>query len=201
MNPSHKIDLIACYLLAMFSVRVAFQYKGKFPLGTLQRRFFTQIKEKAKSGPEFDAKDIEKYQNLLNDHQKKAQKLPFAIEARTLLQKSLGFGVLSTNSVHLEGFPFGSVVGFHLTDEGKPFFILSKLSSHTKDLLTDGKSSLTVSSREFKGADDGRVTLTGTISSISDQSERQKLREQYLSKHKDAYWIDFGFVSIEIFRW
>ena len=47
---------------------------------------------------------------------------------------SIGFGVLSTNSKKLEGYPNGSVVGFGLDPKGRPLFAFSTMSSHTTDL-------------------------------------------------------------------
>ncbi len=35
-----------------------------------------------------------------------------AIQAKTLINDSIGYGVLSTNSIDFPGYPTGSVVGF-----------------------------------------------------------------------------------------
>jgi heme iron utilization protein len=50
------------------------------------------------------------------------------------VQYSTGFGVISTNSKKLEGYPNGAVVGFGLDDNGRPLFAFSTMSSHTTDL-------------------------------------------------------------------
>lgn len=71
-------------------------------------------------------------------------------ECRTLVEQSIGFGVLSTNSVQHPGFPTGSVVGFSLDARGLPFFSLSTLSAHTTDANADGRVSLTVMASDFK---------------------------------------------------
>lgn len=94
------------------------------------------------------------------------------------------------------GFPTGSVVGFNVDEDGLPFFVFSSMSAHTKDILVDGRVSLTITSKDFKGAAEGRVVLIGNISPVTDASEKQSLRDKYLLKHKDAYWIDFGFVNL-----
>lgn len=124
-------------------------------------------------------------------HQSSVKRLSVSEEIRTLVQQSTGYAVLSTNSVQYPGFPTGSIAGFSIDKDGKPFFVLSAMSAHTKDILVDGRSSLCVTSKNFKDAADGRVTLIGTISKLP-QDKIQAYREEYLKKHKDAYWIDFG---------
>jgi putative heme iron utilization protein len=66
------------------------------------------------------------------------------------------------------------------------------MSSHTQDLLADPKCSLTVASKEFKGAADGRVNLMGTCKRLKDVEEIAKAKEIYLAKHPGAFWVDFG---------
>lgn len=135
---------------------------------------------------------MQEFFSKITEHQRICSKPTQAQEVKSLLVKSNGYGVLSTNSVAQPGFPIGSIVGFWLDEEGKPFSILSSLSGHTADLKKDGRSSLLVSEQDFKGADNGRVALAGVINRVSDESKRAKLRELYLKKHPDAYWIDFG---------
>lgn len=125
-------------------------------------------------------------------HQKGAARLSMAEEVRTLIDKSLCYGTLSTNSDQFPGFPTGSVVGFELDEQGLPFFVFSSMSAHTKDVLKDGRVSLTVLASDFKGAAEGRVVLIGTCKKLFDKERQQKLRDIYLQRHKEAYWIDFG---------
>lgn len=142
--------------------------------------------------PEISAEDqalIDKFR----EQQSKTPKPSMAENVKTLIDQSLGYGVLSTNSVQFPGFPTGSVVGFQLNDAGMPFFVFSTMSAHTKDVLKDGRVSLTVMAKDFKGAAEGRVVLLGTVKKVFDEELKKKLREQYLLRHKDAYWIDFGY--------
>lgn len=135
-----------------------------------------------------DQKLIEAFQK----HQQGAVRLSMAEEVRTLIEKSLFYGTLSTNSDQYPGYPTGSIVGFELDDEGLPFFVFSSMSAHTKDVLKDGHVSLTVLAGDFKGAAEGRVVLIGMCKKLFDKERQQKLRDVYLKRHKDAYWIDFG---------
>jgi hypothetical protein len=116
----------------------------------------------------------------------------FAEEVKTLIDRSIGFGVLSTNSLQYPGFPTGSVVGFQTEQQGLPFFSFSTMSAHTNDLLNDGRASLTVMAKNFQGAAEGRVVLIGKIDKVTDPTLQQDLRARYRARHKDAYWIDFG---------
>ena len=72
------------------------------------------------------------------------------------------------------------------------------MSAHTKDVQRDGRCSLTVMAADFQGAAQGRVVLVGSVSQVADGDALRKavLREKYLAKHKDAYWIDFGYACL-----
>eukprot|EP00985_Skeletonema_marinoi_P023637 scaffold15842_cov73-Skeletonema_marinoi.AAC.1 len=65
------------------------------------------------------------------------------------------------------------------------------MSSHTQDLLADPKCSLTIASKEFKGAADGRVNLMGEVTLLK-QDEKEAVKAAYLAKHPGAFWVDFG---------
>lgn len=70
-------------------------------------------------------------------------------------------------------------------------FVFSGMSGHTQDVLVDPLCSLTVASQDFKGAADGRVNLMGRMSKIP-KSDIEPLKELYLSKHPNAFWVNFG---------
>lgn len=131
-------------------------------------------------------------QERLREHQASAPKLGAPTEVRTLVQYNHGFAVISTNSVAMPGYPGGSVVGFAPDEAGRPLFFFSTMSTHTTDLLQDGKCSLTVASKEFKGAADGRVNLIGEAAEVVDEAEKEAARAIYKKKHPGAFWIDFG---------
>lgn len=132
-----------------------------------------------------------KIQAALAEHQQNAPKLGFASDVRTLVEYNHGFAVISTNSKAMEGFPNGSVVAFSPDEDGNPIFLFSGMSSHTQDLLNDPRCSLTVASKQFKGAADGRVNLMGTTTRLPGE-EKEAAKTLYLKKHPGAFWIDFG---------
>lgn len=63
-------------------------------------------------------------------------------------------GVLSTTgaSKAAAGFPLGSVVEYGVDSQGRPVFALSSLSGHTRDIRSDPRCSLTVTSPGFQVA-------------------------------------------------
>lgn len=132
-----------------------------------------------------------KIQAALAEHQQNAPKMGWATDVRTLIQYNHGFAVMSTNSKSDPGFPGGSVVGFAPDEDGRPLFIFSGMSTHTQDLLADPKCSLTVASKEFKGAADGRVNLMGTCKLLP-SAEKDLAKAMYLKKHPGAFWVEFG---------
>jgi len=142
--------------------------------------------------PEVSAEEKAAQQRFM-EHQKTAARLSAAVEARSLVQYSTGYAVISTlaSQPQLAGYPGGGVVGFAPNGEGLPLFFFSTMSGHTQDLLKSPKASLTVTASGFAGAADARVNLVGDIERVPDEHV-QAAREAYLATHKDAFWIDFG---------
>jgi len=140
---------------------------------------------------EMDEDEIE-LQERFGEHQQNAARLGFATDVRSLVEYNHGFAVMSTNSKAHEGFPGGSVVGFAPDEMGRPIFIFSGMSTHTQDLLTDSRCSVTIASKEFKGAADGRVNLMGHVNLVQSKEEKELLKDLYLAKHPNAFWVNFG---------
>ena len=81
-------------------------------------------------------------------------------------------GVLSTISVKLGGFPFGSVVPFCNDKNGFPIIYISTIAEHTKNIVADPRVSLilaTTDGSEIQAK--GRVTIVGNIDLIKDDKE------------------------------
>lgn len=125
-------------------------------------------------------------------HQKSAARPSAAEDARTMIQYAK-FGVLATVSVRGEspGLPSGAVVEYAADAQGRPVFAVSSLSSHCTDLSEDKRASLTVMATGFKGVADGRFTLQGRVSKVPEE-DKAALREAFLKKYPDAFWVDFA---------
>lgn len=64
-------------------------------------------------------------------------------EARSLLLNQY-FGVLSTISQKMGGYPFGSVTPYSLHRNGEPVILISDIAQHTKNIEADSRVSLTI---------------------------------------------------------
>ncbi len=53
-------------------------------------------------------------------------------------------GVLSTISKAVSGYPFGSVVPYSVDQSGSPIILISDIAQHTKNIMADGRVSLTI---------------------------------------------------------
>jgi putative heme iron utilization protein len=53
-------------------------------------------------------------------------------------------GVLSTHSVEMNGYPFGSITPYCLDRRGEPVILISDLAQHTKNILANPKVALTI---------------------------------------------------------
>lgn len=99
--------------------------------------------------------------------------------------------MLSTMSRQHEGFPFGSVTQYALDAEGRPFFLISSMAVHTKNLLANPKASLLVAERV--PPDQTLVSARSTLLGEIEQVEDPELRERYLKLHPaSSQWVDFG---------
>lgn len=129
------------------------------------------------------------------EHQKEVRKPSVAEQARQLFDKNCGFGTLSTISkaTATEGYPTGSMVSFAMDEDGLPFFLFSKLSTHRHDLDKTSCASLSVTVDNFSDANDARCVISGNIVELKHLHDdtRQRLRGLYLKRHPGASWIDF----------
>jgi putative heme iron utilization protein len=80
-------------------------------------------------------------------------------EARELLYRAYD-GVLSTHSVEMQGFPFGSVVPYCLDRRGRPVILIADIAQHTRNIVANPKVSLIVLDRSVDDVQaNGRLTL------------------------------------------
>ncbi|HSE35682.1 MAG TPA: DUF2470 domain-containing protein [Blastocatellia bacterium] len=101
-----------------------------------------------------------------------------ALTARRLLNHQ-SVGVLSTHSIDVAGYPFGSIAPYTLNYDGEPIILISDIAQHTRNIKHNNKVSLTVFESQ---ADDpqsgGRLTWIGDAEPV-DASDNQS-RGRYL---------------------
>ena len=121
-------------------------------------------------------------------------------EARQLLLNTY-FGMLSTQSLEMEGFPFGSIVPFCLDQTGTPIILISRLAQHTKNIQAHNKVSLLVSD-----AGQADKHLAGRLSLMC---EAQKVEPETVAPRYGRYYpdtvnyhteLDFDFYRLEVVK-
>jgi len=92
-----------------------------------------------------------------------------------------------------EGYPYGSFVTFAIQD-GNPVFLISALAEHTRNLQSDSRASLLVAEAvQPDPLANGRVTLLGRCTVVSDEAGLDAVRQAFLAVHPGAaYYVDYG---------
>lgn len=123
--------------------------------------------------------------------------------ARALFLKE-SFGVLSTISVDVPGYPFGSVAPYCADDRCRPIVYISHIAQHTRNILRDPRVSLTIMDGGADSGDPlarGRVTYLANARRVEDGAS---LRERYFRyfptarEYESAH--DFAFFRLEPVR-
>jgi heme iron utilization protein len=124
--------------------------------------------------------------------------------ARRLFHQE-SFGVLSTNSLDLPGYPFGSVTPYCADAAGEPIIYISRIAQHTKNIQADRRLSLTVVDSASNSNDvqaRGRLTLIGD--GVPVESHVSGISERYFRYFPEARQYeqthDFLFFRIELVR-
>lgn len=124
------------------------------------------------------------------------------LAARQLLNHQ-GVGVLSTHSVDVEGYPFGSITPYAINYDGEPILLISEIAQHTRNIKNDNRVSLTAFER---GAADpqaaGRLTWIGDAEKIaaSDSEPRRRYLRYFPSSESYFDTHDFSFYVIRLRR-
>lgn len=86
------------------------------------------------------------------------------------------YGVLSTLSVEMTGYPFGSVVPYVLDAGGRPVILIADIAQHTRNIAADPRVSLLVLEHAEDVQAAGRLTLLAEAQAVplaeSDTAER-----------------------------
>ena len=114
-----------------------------------------------------------------------------AAAARQVLA-SCFHAVLSTQSLELVGYPFGSVVPYVLDQTGLPLLLLSPLSQHTKNLEADSRCGLmVVAEGEGDIQQRGRLSAVGNVTPCSADADVERYFRAF--PHTQPYLEQLGF--------
>lgn len=112
--------------------------------------------------------------------------------------------VLSTHSLDLEGFPFGSVVPYVCGRDGLPLLLLSHLSQHTKNLVADARCGFTVVEHGIGDVQQlGRLSGMGRISPLEDSIDAERYFAYFPQSRMYFEELNFHFFRFvpERFHW
>ena len=110
-------------------------------------------------------------------------------------------GVLSTISKTVAGYPFGSVVPYSIDQSGSPIILISDIAQHTKNIMADGRVSLTI--LDYATADiqaNARLTLLAqAFPPIMMKEEIAARHYRYFPESRDYHRThDFGFFRLNL---
>lgn len=127
------------------------------------------------------------------------------IQAARRLFLGQSFGVLSTISMDVPGYPFGSVTPYCADERCRPLIYIANIAQHTKNLLADSRVSLTVVDRIDHSEDvqaQGRVTYLADARPVGRDNVR--VRERYFRYFPQSRQYDqthdFEFFQLEPVR-
>ena len=119
-----------------------------------------------------------------------------AAQARRYL-RTQRYGVLSTLSKKLGGYPFGSLVPYVLDHAARPVILISGLAEHTRNIDADPRVSLLVHEPANDVQAPARITLIGNAVPMDDSAG---IRLRYVRLFPDAERLlalgDFSFYAI-----
>lgn len=121
-----------------------------------------------------------------------------SITASRVLLNTKDFGILSTLSVKLAGFPFGSVVPYCLDGQGNVVILISTIAQHTKNIAQDDRCSITIISEVDDVQANGRLCIIGHMEGLNaNETEVQERYYRHFPKSK-AYGNthDFSFYRL-----
>jgi putative heme iron utilization protein len=130
-------------------------------------------------------------------------------KARAARELLLGnsYGVLSTISLDVPGYPFGSVTPYCLDGSGQPIIYISHIAQHTRNIMADARLSLTVVEGGVKSDDvqaRGRVTCVANGRPVDESVEGGGVSARYFryfpASRKYDQTHDFTFFRLELVR-
>lgn len=127
-----------------------------------------------------------------------------ATEARALVRRgrSAALATLLVERTEAGPPPYVSMVTVATDVDGRPLFLFSQLSDHTKNLAADSRASVLIeeASRRSNPQTGPRLTLTGRIG----KADEPRVRRRFLARHPEAElyagFKDFGFYRMDVER-
>lgn len=136
----------------------------------------------------------------MEDNQEKLKKLDKGFESRKLIREN-NFGILSTISVDVEAYPFGSFTPYCLSDKLEPLFLLSNIAQHSKNIRENPKVSLTVFNPNSEDIQNSpRLTYIGDMKMIENDDYNERYLRYFPASKSYFEFHDFKLYRIELKR-
>ena len=129
----------------------------------------------------------------------------YHIHQAALLMRSQHTAVLSTHSVTMQGYPFGSVMPFLMTEEGNLVVYASDIAQHSRNMKKNNKVSLCIyDGKQNDSQASARITVLGRaeLDAVEDS-----LQDQYMAlfpqakSYVQAHDFRFYLISTERVRY
>lgn len=124
--------------------------------------------------------------------------MKISVDSALALLHEVSYGTLATLSTQLPGYPYATMVPCVLDQDHCPVFCISALAEHTRNLLADRRSSLSVAKAESANIQAAaRITLVGDTVRFDASPE---LVARYLRYQPDAeayLALDFMFFRLQ----
>ena len=122
-------------------------------------------------------------------------------QSRKLSKQKL-YGILSTHSVSMSGYPFGSLVQYCFDNNGEILLLLSQIAQHTKNIQRDNKSSLTIienNTNDIQNA--ARATILGNVTKCNDTDDAYNIYYKLFPNSQNYHQThDFNLYRLSIER-
>jgi putative heme iron utilization protein len=122
-----------------------------------------------------------------------------ALKARTLFNTCCD-GVLSTHSIDLPGYPFGSITPYCFNRHGQAVILISTIAQHTKNIKANNKVSLIAFDDATDSQAAGRVTYIGDAKPVNDDEIAERYYRFFPDSRNFHKTHDFNFYLIEFVR-
>ncbi|MCF6766404.1 DUF2470 domain-containing protein [Thiotrichales bacterium 19S3-7] len=112
--------------------------------------------------------------------------------------KTKTHGILATQSVPMDGYPFGSLVQYCFDYYGDIIILISRLAQHTRNILKDPKVSLTILDEQDYIQNSPRVTLIGDATLVNSPSIAERYYRFFPEAKNYHQTHDFDFYRINL---
>lgn len=113
-----------------------------------------------------------------------------------------------SKDIQIQNYPFGSVMGYALCEEGLPIIAIPNSSRHAENILFNNSVSIAILDKYTNDIFKKRIILTGNIRKIENDiedgfvipsEETLKLKKQYSDFHPTSLWVEYPDVDMYVF--